>query len=269
MDVKNKKIRLVYGILLGVLTAAVALAFLVAAADIYYGGPDPAGHNYTYAALKSHLVVPLSLMGVWIAAIVGGFIVSVLLPVSESRRPRADEKLALARLKKRLPTEGGEDFAAACAKIRFHENLRMVLWCFALAVCLVGAIYGLVYVFTPSNYSSADFNGDILRMVKNVMPWVGIALVLCIAAQTAEIFSVRAELKAAKLAIRTGEAESVLPPAEKKQIDPKRLRAAKLTVQIAVIAIAVALIVAGIVNGGAGSVLAKATDICTECIGLG
>ena len=34
-------------------------------------------------------------------------------------------------------------------------------------------------------------------------------------------------------------------------------------------ALAAALIAAGILNGGAGDLLAKAVLICTECIGLG
>ncbi|HIZ24319.1 MAG TPA: thioredoxin [Candidatus Gallimonas intestinigallinarum] len=42
-----------------------------------------------------------------------------------------------------------------------------------------------------------------------------------------------------------------------------------LIVRIAVFAVAIALIIWGILNGGAGDVLAKAVAICTECIGLG
>ncbi len=37
----------------------------------------------------------------------------------------------------------------------------------------------------------------------------------------------------------------------------------------ALLAVAVALIVAGIANGGLRDVLYKAKNICTECIGLG
>ena len=39
--------------------------------------------------------------------------------------------------------------------------------------------------------------------------------------------------------------------------------------RIAVIALAVFLIVAGILNGGLEDVLAKGATICTECVGLG
>ena len=40
-------------------------------------------------------------------------------------------------------------------------------------------------------------------------------------------------------------------------------------IRIAVAVAALALIVAGILNGGMADVLSKAINICTECIGLG
>ena len=43
----------------------------------------------------------------------------------------------------------------------------------------------------------------------------------------------------------------------------------ELYLRVAVIALAVFLIVAGILNGGLEDVLAKGATICTECVGLG
>ena len=42
-----------------------------------------------------------------------------------------------------------------------------------------------------------------------------------------------------------------------------------LIVRLVILAVAVALIVLGILNGGMRDVLGKAIKICTECIGLG
>ena len=42
-----------------------------------------------------------------------------------------------------------------------------------------------------------------------------------------------------------------------------------LTLRTAVLVIALALIVLGILNGGLEDVLAKGAAICTECVGLG
>ena len=43
----------------------------------------------------------------------------------------------------------------------------------------------------------------------------------------------------------------------------------KRFIQAGIIATAAALIIFGIINGGARDVLIKAINICTECIGLG
>ena len=43
----------------------------------------------------------------------------------------------------------------------------------------------------------------------------------------------------------------------------------ELCLRVAVIVLAAVLIVAGILNGGLGDVLAKGAAICTECVGLG
>ena len=43
----------------------------------------------------------------------------------------------------------------------------------------------------------------------------------------------------------------------------------ELYLRVAVIALAVGLIIAGILNGGLEDVLAKGATICTECVGLG
>ena len=42
-----------------------------------------------------------------------------------------------------------------------------------------------------------------------------------------------------------------------------------LSIRIALLVISIALIIAGILNGGMADVLSKAVNICTECIGLG
>ena len=49
------------------------------------------------------------------------------------------------------------------------------------------------------------------------------------------------------------------------QTAPRR----QIVLRIAVIALAVCLIIAGILNGGPEDVLAKGATVCTECIGLG
>lgn len=52
---------------------------------------------------------------------------------------------------------------------------------------------------------------------------------------------------------------------EERRTDEKRIRFARL----AVLALAVIFIIAGIINGSMEDVIIKAVNICTECVGLG
>ena len=65
-------------------------------------------------------------------------------------------------------------------------------------------------------------------------------------------------------------------PAEGKNLvpAPERLRSGadgrkRVVLRTALIVIALAMIAAGIVNGGMDDVLAKGSAICTECVGIG
>lgn len=270
MSSKSQKIRFWYGVFLSVITMLVALVFIIQVADIYYGGPSADGKNYTVDIIAAHLALPLSFLGVWILAVIAGFVLSVVYPLEEKRRPYSDSKKALARLKKRLPAEGeGEGFALAKKKVKFHENLRLAVWLSALAVCLAGAIYILVYVFDASHYSKTDFIGDMLLTVKNMMPWVGVGLLLCCAAATVELFSVKRELEYVKTMMKTGDRTTVPAAKQPLTLDEKRKNIIVLVARIAVCGVAIAFVIAGIFNGGAQGVLDKAIAICTECIGLG
>lgn len=272
---KAKKIRLYYGIALAVLTAVVGVLYIVEVADIYYG----VGH-YSREIVWDHLLVPLIFTGVWAGAIIAGFVLSVVFPVKEKLRALHDNKKALERLKKRLPEKKeGENYAAASDKVRKHEILRIVVWASALALCLAATIATLVYVFDGAHYiidstdlidDNVEINANTLNMLKNVMPWVGVALLGCMGATAFEGVSVKRELGLVKQAVAAGEPLNI--PAFKKPfiaVSERVDRISVLVARIAVAVVAVTFIVLGILNGGADDILKKAIAICTECIGLG
>ena len=55
------------------------------------------------------------------------------------------------------------------------------------------------------------------------------------------------------------------PPTAKNISEPKR----QIRLRLCVLCVALALLLLGILSGGAADVLTKAINICTECIGLG
>ena len=76
-------------------------------------------------------------------------------------------------------------------------------------------------------------------------------------------------LLAAGIAMKIRDPEAGRPARGTGPMKPAREMKHRGTVQAVLVAAALALIVAGILNGSARDVLIKAINICTECIGLG
>lgn len=273
---KADRIRLYYGIFLGVFTFVVGVLFIVQAALIYYGGDDPNGKNYTRELVGEKLKQILIPVCFWIAAIIAGFVLSVVFPVQEKRltaKKSAGEKVSL--LRRRL-SEG--ELSEEAKRAKKYELSRWIVRAVALAVCLAAAIASIVYLFQPVHFPAEDINREILVMLKNVLPWVGVAFAVCCGAVVFDWYMAKQELTAVKQLLATKQGvpknsflfdnalDTVYGTVAKVQPYSKWIL---LGVRIAVLVLGVTFVLLGIFNGGANDVLIKAINICTECIGLG
>ena len=140
----------------------------------------------------------------------------------------------------------------------------------AFALCMVPvALYCLNGAHFDHPHEGTD--GEFLNLMRVFLPWVTVGFgCLCVSAALREK-SARREADAAKAQTEAEKAAGVkaetrpLPRKAVKQAPAKRV----LVARYVVLALAVALIIAGIKNGGMADVLAKATAICMECVGLG
>lgn len=217
---KSEKIRLYYGIFLSVLTAAVGIVFIIQIADLYYSGTSEGlDIIYTIDRISERLTLPLVFLGVWIAAIIAGFILSVVFPIAEKRKPYVDNKKILGLLKSRVPTSGtNEEFDIARKGMKKHEIARICVWCATSAVLLVSAIFILAYVLDPSHFSKATMAQDILDLVKNIIIWVCISIACSIAAIVFEGISLKREVAYVKKAIATGDKKSAPQPKKPREV---------------------------------------------------
>lgn len=334
---KSEKIRRWYGIFLAIFTAIVGVVFIAQIAELYYSGiSEGLDVIYTTERLSSRLILPIVFLCLWIAAIIAGFVLSVVFPIKEKHKICRDDDKTLRLLKARMPEEGeSEEFALARENISKLERARIIVWCLTTAVLLCYGIYIMVYVFDPSHFHSNRLREDVIVLVRNLIAFVIIGLALCITAVIHEHFAVRYEVKWVKRAIASGDKNSV--PTEKgldkngaviftiilaaismfavellmlapfmmtwilnsgditggyialvgiffliliiagyalyktvrKHAPERSVQITRLFARIAVLTLAAAFIVAGIMNSGAAAVLTKAVNICTECIGLG
>lgn len=265
---KSAKIRLIYSIFLGVFTVAVGLAIICVAADIYYSGKDT-GVIYSRAIVGERLTalaIPLIFL---IAAIILGAVFP-LYKVKAARQPES----TLSKLKSRIPQSGeGEEFTAAQNAYKKAAIIRLVAWLVALAVALAGAIATLCYLVDTAQFSGKDVNGEVFKLVKNILPWLCVAFAATIGATVTSGIFANKQVAAAKTMIKNGDKSTVAQKSEPKFITVIKSVIAKpaftWAVRGCVFVLAVTFIIVGIVNGGANDVLVKAVNICTECIGLG
>lgn len=269
--IRRDKMRFYYGVFLSVFTAFIGILFIAEAADLYYTGKaaiavDPMGSIYSREAVGARLLEMLAPLILWILAVLVGVIVDAVFPAAPKKRGRADEISLYTRLRVRASEEKNPEIYA---KIGRMEKARLAVRIAAAGFCLLSAVMCIVYLATASHFTSLEeLNANILRMVANVFPWVGAALAVLIGETVFERLFAKKMLPDLKLLV----GGTYTPPKWERatqivaKIDNKY---AIFGIRIGLLVFAVVLIGLGIWNGGARSVLIKAINICTECIGLG
>lgn len=277
MQDNAKKIRIAYAIFFGMLTVLVGVLFIVEAAKIYFSGAASGGEIYSREIAAEHLKSLIIPACTWLVAAIGAGIICMLCPPSPAK-VRPDARKTLARLSRRIPTGEGEEYLAARKDYRKHCLIRTLSLAFVALFGVLAAVMTCIYLFDAAHFTAAEtgggINGDVLRMLKNVLPWIGVTFVLAVGAAVLDHFNAPKALGKAKRMIALGKGNPTLPPPTwvvyKSRTDAFfGNRWTVLTVRLSVLALGAVFLILGIVNGGAGDVLGKAVMICTECIGLG
>ncbi|MDE6274748.1 MAG: hypothetical protein K2L87_06865, partial [Clostridiales bacterium] len=267
----KNRVRFWYGIFLSVFTLVMGVLFLAQVSDIYFNAEG--SPIYSRAIVWQHFFPILIPFCFWIAAVIAGFVLSVVMPCEVKTKFKPSAEVTLAKLKKRIPQGEGEEYLQNYAKVKKYDRVRLSVWCCVAAVCVAGTVYSLIYLLTPSHFATTDFNGAMLTMAKHVLPWVVVGFACCVAAAITEWAMAKRTLPYVKNLIKAGGA-----PIQKKSnkfLDAVAAVSAQekwivLGARIAVAVLGVTFIILGIVNGGAElDVLKKAIDICMECVGIG
>lgn len=283
-DTRARKIRLIYGIALAVLTVIVGILFIFAAARIY-GGRGETENPYSRQLVGEYLkwlIYPLIL---WILAIVGGYVLSVVFPVAEQTKAGRSAFASLKKLKKRIPQGESEEFYDEYKRFRKQELIRLIVWSVAAAFALAVSIVMIVYLASGYNFDmTADYlievdtalrpNAIIIRMVRYLLPWVAAALLLFIAASLYEHFSAKKELDTVKRLLVLGKGTPVREPSVPEQVSGAAAKVmdkwqVRLGIFAGLLVVAVAFIIIGALDGGIADTMAKAIALCRECVGIG
>ncbi len=242
--------------LAAVVTLALAAALCIACLDLYGAGNAP--ENLTAEGVRIRDMYTRENVGEELANLAAPAICWVILLVLAALQPREPEKRLPIDPENALRLLAPRVFPTAAME-KFRTRRAVVGRICLLILSLCGA--WLFYYFTDrALFTLWDLEFVMGQMVESTWAASLIAVaVMCLWAWW-EGRSYAAEWAEAKKAPKRPELAS--KPAPRKDFPVNVPRAILL-------AAALALIVAGVLNGGMYDVLVKAINICTECIGLG
>lgn len=249
-DENARRVHLVYGAVLSVVTVIAGICLIVQCLDIYRSGP------YSREIVAAHfapIAIPIYLC---LALVIGGFILKLALPLEKKRAKGAQPAMVLDNLHQRRDlTQGAPEVIAAVSK---EQRLRRRNTTIAWVLLVLGAIIFLSYGCNPTNFGT-----DITASMISAM-WV---LLPCLAVPFA--WAVFAAYKARASMDREIELMKKIPAGTPSPVDIDRETKVIRVLRIVCLIVGIAIMVYGFFAGGTADVLTKAINICTECIGLG
>ena len=130
----------------------------------------------------------------------------------------------------------------------------------AFAVCMIPV---LIYTINPAHFPEGQLEPVFIAFSAHTIPWIVIGITALMISTMLQEKSMKAEIEEAK---KLGLGKQSGPFGMKGNSGSFK---GVVILRAALLVIAAALIIAGIVNGSAQDVLGKAVNICTECVGLG
>lgn len=249
------RIHRIYNILFSIVLIIAGICLIIGVLTIYNSGSQPFSRE-SVAATFSTIAFPVYLT--LVMAIIS-FVWEILSPSDKEKLPKAKDYPAMLETLYRK-----KDFSSAEQSIqdeikalwknrKIHGIIRTIL----LVVC--SAIF-LLYALNSANFHQSEINSSMINAMKVLVPCslISFAYALFVAIHNEKSIQKEMELVKKLPSLTVAENDEII--SEEKRLSPYRN---------AILVAAIILVVYGFLNGGTIDVLAKAINICTECIGLG
>ncbi len=249
---KTQRVRLIYGIILGIALVVAGICLIGACICIYHSGDKPFSRE-AVAFYFSEISVPVYLA---LALTAGGFILSFALPKEKSKKPGKNLPGTLRRLwEKRDITLLESQLQADIRKQQMSRKLHTYI---SIGLLSIGSLLFLAYAVDPDNFPSEDITGSMAKGTVIMLICLFVPFVYAVLSS----YLARASMKK--------EIELVRSVAPNRQTSLKSSeKSAGNVLRWVLLGVAVLSIVYGYFAGGTVDVLTKAVNICTECVGLG
>lgn len=258
----KKRIHLVYGIVLSVVTVFAGICFIAACCNIYYSGVAAnVSQIYTreiVAESFSKIAIPVYSC---LVLVIGGMILNMALPLEKVKvKPEKNLPLILQKLREKTDLAAcDENLRNAIRKQRKQRKELRDLCIFSLSLACVLI---LRYVCNAEHWE-ANSTPSMVKAMYVMFGTLSLPFLLTVFATYRNRKSMEKEIELMRQA-------AAQAPREVEKTAPKARssRTANIT-RIVILAAAVVLVVLGACNEGTKDILTKAVNICTECVGLG
>lgn len=245
----------IYNILFSIVIIIAGICLIVGVLTIYNSGDQPFSRE-SVAATFSTIAFPVYLT--LVMAIIS-FVWEIISPSDKEKTPKAkDYPAMLSKLYEKKDFSNGEaalqeEIKTLWKNRKTHTIIRTII----LVVCSAAFLF---YALNSANFHQSEINSSMIDAMKILVPCSLVSFAYALFVSIHNEKSIQKEIELVKN----------LPPAstvveneivtEEKRLSPYRN---------AILVAAIILVVYGFLNGGTIDVLAKAINICTECIGLG
>ena len=245
----------IYNILFSIVIIIAGICLIIGVLTIYNSGDQPFSRE-SVAATFSTIAFPVYLT---LVMAVISFIWEIISPSDKEKTPKAkDYPALLANLYEKKDFSSGEpaiqeEIHTLWKNRKMHTIIRTIV----LVVC--SAVF-LFYALNSANFHQSEINGSMIQAMKVLVPCSLIAFAYALFVAIHNEKSMEKEMELVKKLPSASDVTENEIITEEKRLSPYRN---------AILVAAIILVVYGFLNGGTIDVLAKAINICTECIGLG
>lgn len=273
---QRKRIHLIYGTLVSVVTVIAGICFIVSCVGIYHSGDEPYSREVVAEAF-SRIAIPVYLC---LTLVIGGFLLNLVLPLDKEKiKGGRSDAFLLGRL------HAGTDLSLSDAALREsvekEQKSRRLHVLISAALLVIGSVIFLSYALNFEHFHPTEINASMINAMKLLIPCLAVPFAYIVFTTHYNRKSIRRELDLVRQANSGGAKKNTAGPAKTADTtpsaddagtdSPSNDRSEKLirTVRCALLIAGLGLMILGIATGGMADVLAKAINICTECIGLG
>ncbi len=258
----KKRIHLIYGIVLSVVSVFAGICFIAACLNIYYSGiANDVAQIYTRQIVVESFAKIAVPVYTCLVLVIGGMILDLALPIEKpKRKPEKNLPLILHKLQGKTNLSACDESLRTAISKQQKRRKHLVLG--SAILLAIGFVLFLIHACNTGNWGT-NSTPSMIKAVYVMLPCLGIPFISTVIATYQNRKSMEKEIELMRQA-----AAQAPKKLEKTTIQPRSNKPVNIA-RIAILAIGVVLVVLGACNEGTKDILTKAVNICTECVGLG